>query len=155
MKEFIEKLNGRLEECEKAPKVESPYNNGWITACQVMKNAVNELAEEHKDKDCSKCSRRSWYQIGYADAEKKFVEEHKGGWITDRTPTKEECGKFGRAFFQVTVPHQYNGDITSVMMYEYTTISGKEVARWYYWYGKVSPVEPIAWKPLDEPYKGE
>ena len=49
MNEFIEKLLGRLEECEKGPKVESLYNDGWKTACQVMKYVVNELAEEHSN----------------------------------------------------------------------------------------------------------
>ena len=95
MKEFIDKLIDRLEK-EKSEAVASIV----IWAYSKVIRIVNELAEEYvktpapdhpipidtqqyiaeleykvKDKDCSKCSRRSWYQIGYADAEKKFAEE--------------------------------------------------------------------------------
>ena len=67
MQQFIDNLISRLEECEKAPKMESPYNYGWKRACQVMKNAVNQLAEEYK-----------------------------GGWISvkDRLPSTDENRKY-------------------------------------------------------------
>lgn len=48
MQQFIDKLISKMEEIKQAPKVENPYNNGWTTACDVMKNAVNQLAEEYK-----------------------------------------------------------------------------------------------------------
>ena len=50
---------------------------GYKNAIEAAIEIVNQVTEEYKDKDCSKCSRRSWYQIGYADAEKKYGN----GWI--------------------------------------------------------------------------
>lgn len=93
MNEFIEKLIGRLEEKKETYKeirknthcrrtemddcdsciADNKLQNRLETIDNVIE-IVNQLAEEykgHKDKDCSKCSRRSWYQKGYADAEKK------------------------------------------------------------------------------------
>ena len=70
-------------------------------------------------------------------------------WITDRNPTKEECGEFGYTNFQVTV--NTNKLTTLVMNFEYTTIRGKDVARWK-WNDRISPWEVIAWKPLSKPY---
>ena len=54
----------------------------WKEECFEI---VNQFAEEYKEKDCSKCSRRSWYQKGYADAERN------NGWIpcSERLPSKE------------------------------------------------------------------
>jgi hypothetical protein len=86
----------------------------------------------------------------------EVAKEYGNGWIScsERLPSKEECGNFERAWFQVTIP-QSDGDKTTVMQYEYTTIRGKETARWL-WYGRIASVEPIAWKFLDAPYqKGE
>lgn len=34
--------------------------------------------EEISKKDCSKCSVKSWYLRGYADAEKKWKENNNG-----------------------------------------------------------------------------
>ena len=78
MKEFIEKLIDRLEERVNV------YPSGYgcmsygVRAVQISEatEIVNQLAEEYKDIDCSKCSRRSWYQKGYADAKKKLAEEY-------------------------------------------------------------------------------
>lgn len=85
MKEFVEKLIGRLENRIKYNELchkefpNAKMNFTYEVQINAYKNAieiVNQLAEEYKEKDCSKCSRRSWYQIGYADAEKKFAEEY-------------------------------------------------------------------------------
>ena len=64
-----------------------------------------------------------------------------GGWIYDRAPTKEECGRW-RGKFLVTV---YTNEPTVMYMeYEYTEIRGKEVSRWI-WCDKVNiPWEVIA-----------
>lgn len=74
-------------------------------------------------------------------------------WIpcSERLPSKEECGTYGSGEFQVTIP-QYDGNKTTVMDYEYTTVRGKEISRWK-WNGRLSPWEVIAWKPLSEPFK--
>ena len=37
--------------------------------CRDIIRKLNEL-QNMADKNCGKCSRRSWYQVGYADAEK-------------------------------------------------------------------------------------
>lgn len=75
--------------------------------------------------------------------------ENGGRWITGRTPTKEECGNYGRTF-NVTV--DANGLQTMSMKFEYETVRGKEVCRWK-WFDRLSPWEVIAWKPLPEPYR--
>ena len=103
------------------------------------------------------------YFLGKSNAFEEAIEivqevakEYDNGWIpcSERLPSKEECGNFARAWFQVTIP-QHNCNETTVMQYEYTTIRGKETARWL-WYGRIASVEPIAWKFLDAPYqKGE
>ena len=80
----------------------------------------------------------------------KVEAEYGNGWITDRIPTKEECGAFGRGWFLATV--NANATTTIPMQYEYTTVRGKEVSRWLA-YGRVSPWNVIAWMPLPEPYK--
>lgn len=77
-------------------------------------------------------------------------KKYNNNWITDRVPTKEECGEFGCKEFQVTIP-QAEGNKTITMDFEYTTIRGKEVARWK-WCGRLSPWKVLAWKPLSEPY---
>ena len=73
MKEFVEKLIGRLEEEKESAKKRNAFDSEVSYRCAI--EIVNQLAEEYKGKDCSQCSRRSWYQKGYKDAEKKFAEE--------------------------------------------------------------------------------
>lgn len=50
----------------------------------LMLGIITEMKEEFatdtnigSKHDCSECSRRKWYQKGYADAEKKFAEGSK------------------------------------------------------------------------------
>ena len=102
MKEFIEKIIEMLEEEKEFAyadfyeylmryELDNDFDEdddwfykGLIRATEI----VNQLAEEYgKDtnvttKDCLKCSRRLWYQKGYADAEKN------NGWIpcSERLP---------------------------------------------------------------------
>ncbi len=72
-----------------------------------------------------------------------------GGWIYDRAPTKEECGRW-RGKFLVTV--YANEPTVMYMEYEYAEIRGKEVSRWI-WRDKVNiPWEVIAWRKFPDPY---
>ena len=57
----------------------------WKEECFEI---VNQFAEEYKEKDCSKCSRRSWYQKGYADAERN------NGWIPCSERLPEICNSY-------------------------------------------------------------
>lgn len=89
MKEFVEKLIGRLEK-ERAKGIYDSDN--VITVKDAYRKSikiVNQLAEEYNNEDCSKCSRRSWYQKGYKDAEKKFAEE-MGVSKIENTTTKAD-----------------------------------------------------------------
>ena len=73
-----------------------------------------------------------------------------GGWIYDRVPTKEECGRW-RGKFLVTV--YANEPTVMYMEYEYTEIRGKEVGRWI-WCEKVNiPWEVVAWRKFPGPYR--
>lgn len=71
-------------------------------------------------------------------------------WVTDRVPTKEECMPYGREF-QTTIP-QHDGPKVVAMRYVYRFVRGQEVGEWR-WHDKKAPWEPIAWKPLSEPYQ--
>lgn len=102
--------------------------------------------------------------LGRAEGKNKVIDEilsiiseveaeYGNRWITDRMPTEEECGAFGRGWFLATV--NANKLTTIPMQCEYTTVRGKEVVRWLA-YGRISPWEVIAWMPLPTPYqKGE
>ena len=48
----------------------------------------------------------------------EVAKEYGNGWIpcSERLPSKEECGNFARAWFQVTIP-QHNCNKTTVMQY--------------------------------------
>lgn len=105
MKEFVKRLIGRLEE-ERAKGIYDSDN--VITVKDAYRKSikiVNQLAEEYKEKDCSKCSRRSWYQKGYADAEKN------NGWIpcSERLPEANQkvltCDKDGWISVNVNMPY--------------------------------------------------
>lgn len=51
--------------------------------------------EEISKKDCSKCSVKSWYLRGYADAEKKFSQEHNNSIDDLELLIKEVCIPLG------------------------------------------------------------
>lgn len=100
MKEFIDKLIGRLEEhCSVSNEI--CHCDGCCSECDFRASIeiVNELAAEYKDKDCSQCSRRKFYQQGYEDAKKEYINTSTeyinssiGGWIpcSERLPEAEE-----------------------------------------------------------------
>lgn len=131
---------------------------------------VNQLAEEYKDKEycwqecastehCKECSRLGNGDNDYFESIDDWAESLptidagellNDGWITDRVPTKEECGYYGKEFL-TTIP-QSDGYKTIAMRYEYAKVRGKEVSRWTK-YGRIAPWEPIAWQPLPEPYQ--
>lgn len=81
---------------------------------------------------------------------KRSDRYYGGGWIYDRAPTKEECGRW-RGKFLVTV--YANEPTVMYMEYEYTEIRGKEVGRWI-WCDKVNiPWEVVAWRKFPKPYR--
>lgn len=69
MKNFIDKL---ISELKAGRNKECANNVPYIRLCDAI-SIVNELAEEYKDKDCSQCSRRKFYQQGYEDAKKEYI----------------------------------------------------------------------------------
>lgn len=77
MKEVFEKIIERLEDMTgiQFDGNNESYQLDWCIETKRVIEIVNQVAEEYKDRDCSKCSRRSWYQIGYADAEKKYNDD--------------------------------------------------------------------------------
>lgn len=134
MKEFIDKLISRLEE---------------------VHNINNKMKKEaYKEKDWETFELFTYRNEGVYSAisiVNQLAEEYNNGWITDREPTKEECGNYGNKEFQVTIP-QPDGEKTIAMDFVYEIIKGKEVGRWK-WSGRLSPWEVLAWKPLDAPYQ--
>lgn len=119
-----------------------------------MKEFIDKLIERlEESKESAKRRNAFDSEVSYSCAIEivnQLAEEYKGGWITDRVPTKEECGRYGSKEFQVTIP-QSNGNKTVAMDYCYETVKGKEVGRWR-WSGKLSPWDVLAWKPMDAPY---
>lgn len=137
MKEFVEKLIGRLE--EEHEKCINRYGvvGGNAPAIEVKQciEIVNQFAEEYKEKDCSKCSRRSWYQIGYADAEKN------NGWIpcSERLPDDFMSMEY----------------LTTVKGHFYSEVNYYCVAnhKWYSNERTTKEVKVIAWMPLPASFK--
>lgn len=129
MKEFVEKLIGRLEEIDRKTFRISPKD-----AIEI----VNQLAEEYKEKDCSKCSRRSWYQKGYADAERN------NGWIpcSERLPDD-----FMSMAYLTTVKGHFYPEV------KYYCVANH---KWYSNERTTKEVKVIAWMPLPVAFqKGE
>lgn len=138
MNEFIEKLIGRLSDM-----------------FAESEDCVHKMCESKTDEECRMVTCEQCYVAEMKKIINELAEEYNGGWIMGRVPTEEECGLFKKAWFLVTIP-QIDGNATTVMQYEYTTVRGKCVSRWL-WYGRIASVEPIAWQPLPAPYnpKGE
>lgn len=118
----------------------------------MMSEQVKEL-REYSSNNCdygARLAKKAADTIEALSAKLQAVNMENGaGWITDRVPTKEECGNYGRTF-NVTV--YANGLQTMSMKFEYETVRGKEVCRWR-WFDRLSPWEVIAWQPLPEPYR--
>lgn len=157
MKEFIENLIGRLEETdfndiqmvvrEVLLKYGFPYESVvqdevWDALDELSSNKfaikiVKKLAEEYKDKDCSECSRRKFYQQGYEDAKKEYINtstDTSSGWI----PCSERLPKSNGWYL-----------VTNVL----------EVVQQQYWgashWQKLRDEAVIAWMPLPQPYTEE
>ena len=113
------------------------------------------MAEEIK---CSECSRRKFYQIGYADG-------FKDGGINKWTPCNEKMPKEKEqariiydpfTFAEADTEHYMESELVLVTVKDYDhnefftsddcTINGKWVNF------DCDPYEVIAWKPLPEPY---
>ena len=158
MKEFVEKLIGRLEEeisWYETHGCNEDLKRGIIGANRHAISIVNQLAEEYNNKDCSKCSRRSWYQKGYKDAEKKFAEEmgvskmENTTWIpcSERLPSREEYQKCNGQFIVSDGNRTYATyfDIYDTLKFGEPTIERFRIDKCV-----------IAWQPLPAPYqKGE
>lgn len=122
----------------------------FVKAIEIVK----EVAEEYKDRDCSKCSRRSWYQIGYADAEKKLAEEYgtdinvgsNDGWIpcSERLPRK-----YGEYLYTDKNGEVHEGCYASAnigMIRGWSTCDADGFVR-------LSDNDVIAWQPLPAPFE--
>ncbi len=160
MKEFIEKLNGRLE--EEKERANRHYNYGDETAYRHSIEIVNELAEEYKDnviidgqycwqtcgatEHCKECNRLGNGSIDYFENYDFMVEEHNGGWIpcSERLPETNE----------------------SVLCWAKSTARGGDVCFvgschndfWFLQSSADTHSFPgqyviVAWQPLPEPYK--
>ena len=122
-----------IERLEKQQKKAFSVLVGW--AYEDAIKIINQLAEEHIEKDCSKCSRRSWYQKGYADAKKE------NGWI----PCSE-------------IKPRYSKDVLVCTKTVGITIACiRETDYCDMWFDRYSNriADVIAWMPLPAPYKGE
>lgn len=95
----VDYLIAQLKEIQQSGK----YNTLVMAILDEFIDILNDqpitydVEKEYKDKDCSKCSRRSWYQKGYADAEKKFADDENDDfceWFkTDKFyPYETSCG---------------------------------------------------------------
>ena len=141
MKEAFEKIIERLEESTNYTIMCGKHFTTVNRAIEI----VNQVAEEYKDRDCSKCSRRSWYQIGYADAEKKLAEEYgtdinvgsNDGWI----PCSERLPDY---FDNVLVCTQSGGKTIASLLH--SPIEWKDIHMY-----KIENV--VAWMPLPSPYE--
>ncbi len=121
-------------------------------AFELIRTKLEEEIAWYETHGCDKTLKR-----GIVGATRKALSivseveaEYGNGWITDRVPSKEECGRYGREWFLATL--NANATTTLPMQYEYTTVRGKEVSRWLA-YGRVSPWDVLAWMPLPSPYK--
>lgn len=82
MKEAFEKIKERLSiESDKWNDIWSnsskgddicDYADGKNDAFDEALSIVSEVEAEYKGKDCSECTKRSWYQRGYADAKTEY-----------------------------------------------------------------------------------
>ena len=167
MKEFVEKLIGRLE--EEHEKCINRYGvvGGNAPAIEVKQciEIVNQLAEEYKDKviidgqycwqtcganeHCKECNRLSNGSIDYYENYDCLAEEYNNGWIpcSERLPDNDN---------EVLCWYEYRimqGTCISEMAHRYGI-------GWYskksdIWVGEVSvgvDCKVIAWQPLPQPY---
>ena len=136
-KEF-EKIIEKLEE-----KHEQYINTYGIVGGNPSAFAVNEcidtvreIAEQYSTKNCSECSRRKFYQIGYAEGKKDR------GWIpcSERLPEDD-------SFCIVTVEYPNNKT-----MVDYGWFDRKGVC-WFVGMQEFRTSNILAWQPLPQPYQ--
>lgn len=115
--------------------------DGKIHYCEWKKSQISNQAADTIESLSAK--------LAAANMERSD-RHYGGGWITDRIPTKEECGNY-QEHFLVTV---YADELKTLCMeYEYADIRGEEVGRWI-WCGRVNiPWKVIAWRKFPEPYR--
>lgn len=140
MKEFVEKLICGLEELT--------HDNPMVTNNYILRNdaisIANQLAEEHKEKDCSKCSRRSWYQKGYADAEKN------NGWILCERELPKKSGKYLVTQERYSLEDKLYKRPIAIEV-DHVDFNANDNS-----WSRARFFKVIAWQPLPEPYqKGE
>lgn len=132
MKEFINKLIGRLEEKENEAVLKAPNTS-----------------------DISNIEYQKWMMKSYGFKEsieivKDLAEEHKGGWIpcSERMPEEDgkdvlvsfeyfRYGSYNRLYQTVGISYTYHGDWSGF-------VNGS--SGW-------TQLRIIAWQPLPEPYK--
>ena len=147
----VEKVLAELEEAQDKLETDmwaiednnwyGQFCNGTSKGIDDAISIINQLAEEYNEKDCSQCSRRSWYQMGYADAEKEIKEKCNNGWIycSNMLP-----GYDVTVLLSLKNKYSYIGYRTIIMEEEHFYIEGN---------GYVKPEEVIAWMPLPHLYE--
>lgn len=108
MKEFIDKLIGRLEEAKVSANRRNAFDSEVSYACAI--DIVTKLAEEYKDKvmidgqycwqtcsateHCKECRRLGNGDIDYYENYDYMTEEYKGGWISCKVELPKKTGKY-------------------------------------------------------------
>ena len=116
---------------------------------------VKQEAEKYSTKNCSECSRRKFYQIGYAEGKKD------SGWIScnERLPEddkKKYMVQTTNGFIDIL---GFTKDAYKLDRYDFAEYRGKKKQLFYDYdteYGYIE-CECEVWKPLPQPYqpKGE
>ena len=149
MQKVFEKIIEKLEE-EKMSYFLTIANIGdekLDCAYEQVENAldkaieiVKQEAEQYSTKNCSECSRRKFYQIGYAEGKKN------GGWIScsERLPEDYET-------YLVTNVDSFG------QRHTYKGWYGVEHKIWHMEGNSERKMNVVAWQPLPQPYqqKGE
>lgn len=161
MKEFIEKLIGRLEEetydmeiCEEQFDMNSPYFMDVeykMVKIDDAKEIVNQLAKEHKDnviidgqycwqtcgatEHCKECNRLCNGIIDYYENYDFMAEEYNGGWISVEERLPEDR--------QNVLITDSNGKVRQIVFNQFLFENPQYSHN----------IVPIAWQPLPDPHK--
>jgi hypothetical protein len=152
MKKFIEKLIEKFEEeinWYETHGCNEKLKRAIIGANRHAIGIANELAEEYKSKDCSECSRRKFYQQGYEDAKKEYINtstdtstDTSSGWIPCSERLPEEA-----TTYEVTEEVVVNSKKLYIVEHRIFGTEGEWLLP--------SNRKVIAWMPLPAPYKEE
>ena len=139
MKEFIEKLIGRLEEYPHG-KYEDEYGKDFSNGINVAIEEVNELAEEYKLLENIEQLNNGWIPCS-----ERLPEEHDSIFAEYKGTDKWRSGMF----------EKISNDVNATIEYENGTRKTKTINTvdgvW-----KIDSIvkgEVIAWQPLPAPYK--